>query len=172
MVPTMNINKKALIDNNFINAFFKDADKEIDYEDSIFLLFLPKNLQLFKEFLDNEYDRTKAIIEDYDYEGGYVVLVYKLDVNFIKDFNLIKESKYSKTSKKFQKLFPEKVILKGDTEHDSVQYLVFKKDIKLLDFWQNIIGTNHISSKKLEVWSNFDNIKETLNIKNIKNDNK
>ena len=34
--------------------------------------------------------------------NGYVVIVYKLNLKFKNDYNLIKEGKYSETSKKFQ----------------------------------------------------------------------
>ena len=37
----------------------------------------------------DEYERTKDIIEDYDYEDGYVVVVYKLNMEFKEDFNTI-----------------------------------------------------------------------------------
>jgi hypothetical protein len=39
--------------------------------------FKPDNLEKFKEILEGEYERTKDIIEDYDYADGFVVVVYK-----------------------------------------------------------------------------------------------
>lgn len=168
MVPTININKQALLKNNFINAYSKDIGNDIDYEDSVFLLFLPKDIDSFRRFLEEEYERTKDIIEDYDYAGGYVVVVYKLNPEFKEDFDKVRNSKYSSTSKKFQKLFPQKVRLKGSKEfQDSVQYLIFTKDTQLLDFWEEIIGTTKISSHNLEVWPGYNELLETLDIKNL-----
>ena len=103
MVPTLKVPKDALRGNGFINAYVKDARREDHYDECIYLLFKPENLDKFREFLDNEYERTKAVIEDYDYEDGYVVVVYQLNKEYIKDFQLIREGKYSKTSPSFQK---------------------------------------------------------------------
>jgi len=109
MVPTLKVPKDALRSNGFINAYIKDAGREDQYADSIYLLFKPTDLDKFREFLDSEYERTKTVIEDYDYEDGFVVVVYQLSDKYKKDFNLIKQGKYSKTSTEFQKLFPKVV---------------------------------------------------------------
>lgn len=164
MVPTLKIGKETLEKNNFIDAYTEDFNCSIDYKDVVFLLFKPKDLNIFKDFLENEYVRTKSIIEDYDYKEGYVVVVYQLDGSFKKDFDLIKSTKYSKTSQEFQKLFPEIVNLNGK-ETQSIQYLIFKKDKKLIDFWENVIGSSFLSSLDLEVWTAFSIENETLNIK-------
>ena len=44
MVPTLDIPKNSLKDNNFINGYVKDKNKEEHYEDAIYLLFKPKNV--------------------------------------------------------------------------------------------------------------------------------
>ena len=59
MVPTLGINKDKLLSNNFINGYYKDIRREEQYKDSIYLLFKPSNLDKFKEFLDEEYEKTK-----------------------------------------------------------------------------------------------------------------
>ena len=66
MVPTLGIPKSELTDNGFINGYVKDENREVQYEDCIYLLFKPENLYKFKGFLDREYERTKAVIDDYD----------------------------------------------------------------------------------------------------------
>lgn len=168
MVPTLKIDAQALRDNCFINAYQTDINNDIDYNEAIFLLFKPSDLNVFREFLNDEYERTKQIIEDYDYEGGYVVVVYTLDVTYKKDFNLIKQGKYSETSKNFQDLFPKFVTIKNKkVQSKSLQDMIFKKDQKLINFWQDIISTEYLTHFHLEVWPNFDKNKETLNIKEI-----
>jgi hypothetical protein len=174
MVPTLGITRSDLHDNKFINAFSKDKDKEIDYEDVVFLLFKPKDLNMFKEFLDEEYERTRAIIDDYDYETGYVVVVYELNERFKSDFDLVKKSKYSQTSKAFQKLFPKKVHVDQESRtsnlspiEDSIQFLIFNKSKRLVNFWENIIATQYLSSVDVEVWPFFDEEKETLDINKL-----
>ena len=68
------------------------------------MLFKPDDVPYFGEFLDAEYERTSNLVEDYDYPGGYVVLIYKLDPDLNRDFNIVRQGKYSRTSKKFQKI--------------------------------------------------------------------
>ena len=82
MVPTLRVPKDALRSNGFINGYIKDEKMQHGYEDPIYLLFKPDNLDKFREFLDGEYERTKSIIEDYDYEDGFVVVVYQLNERF------------------------------------------------------------------------------------------
>ena len=107
MVPTLKIDRGNLRDNGFLNAYVADKGKDIQHKDAIYLLFKPKDLDKFREFLDKEYERTKSVIDDYDYEDGYVVVVYKLNPKWKKDFMLVREGLYSRTSEEFQKLFPQ-----------------------------------------------------------------
>ena len=131
MVPTLKIPKEQLLKNNFINGYIKDLNRDVQYENAVYLLFKPKNLDKFREFLDEEYERTKSIIEDYDYPNGYVVVVYKLDESLFEDFKLIREGKYSKTSEDFKKLFPKYISVENERgkfkDHLSLQYRIFNK---------------------------------------------
>jgi hypothetical protein len=171
MVPTVGISRDTLNDNGFINGYSKDGDRDMQYEDCIYVLFKPKDLIKFREFLDDEYERTKSIIDDYDYEGGFIVIVYELDTKFKKDFNIVRQGKYSKTSQEFQKLFPKNIrIKKGTFSRDeiSLQYRVFNKTEDLRKFWENKIGVDF--EDDWEVWYGFDLDKETLLINKIKED--
>lgn len=168
MVPTLQTPTNSLRANGFINAYIKDVSKETEYDDCIYLLFKPENLDKFREFLDGEYERTKNIIEDYDYEGGYVVVVYKLNDSYKKDFALIQNGAYSKTSKKFQSFFPKKIIVNKsgfNKEEISLQYRIFNKSKDLVEFWENKLGIEW--KEDWEVWDNFYIEKEMLNIKEI-----
>lgn len=169
MVPTLKVPKDALRNNGFINAYIKDARKEDQYKESIYLLFKPENLDKFREFLDDEYERTRSIIEDYDYEDGYVVIVYKLDTKYKKDYQLVKYGKYSKTSKEFQKLFPKIIkIVKNGLHRDelSLQYRIFNRAEDLIEFWQDKLGIEW--EDEYEVWEGWDEQKEILNLDKIK----
>jgi hypothetical protein len=173
MVPTLKVPKDALKGNGFINAYVKDARREDQYNECIYLLFKPENLDKFREFLDNEYERTKAVIEDYDYEDGYVVVVYQLNDKYKKDFNLIKQGKYSKTSAEFQKLFPKviKIVRNGlHKDEISLQYRIFNKNEDLIDFWEEKLGIdfNSVIGKDFEVWEGWDEQNEILNLNKIK----
>jgi hypothetical protein len=173
MVPTLKVPKDALKSNGFINAYIRDARREDHYEGCIYLLFKPENLDKFREFLDSEYERTKTVIEDYDYEDGYVVVVYQLNDKYVKDFKLIKEGKYSKASIEFQKLFPRtvKIVKDGYAKDEiSLQYRIFKKNEELINFWEEKLGIDlaQVVGDDFEVWEGWDEIKEVLNLDKIK----
>ena len=173
MVPTLKVPKDALRGNGFINAYVRDVRKEDHYDECIYLLFKPENLDKFREFLDNEYERTKAVIEDYDYEDGFVVVVYKLDDKYKNDFVLVKQGKYSKTSSQFQKLFPKviKITRNGlNKDEISLQYRIFNKAEDLVSFWEDKLGIDliEIVGDDFEVWEGFDESKEILELDKIK----
>lgn len=169
MVPTLKIPKDKLLANGFINGYSTDKKRDIQYVDSVYVLFRPKDLYKFREFLDSEYERTKSVIDDYDYQDGFVVVVYKLDPRFKIDFDLVRQSKYSKTSEKFQKLFTEKVTITMDgstREEVSLQCRIFRRAKDLLEFWENKLETTF--GDDIEVWHGFDEEKETLDIEKLK----
>jgi hypothetical protein len=169
MVPTLQIPRGELQDNGFINGYVKDGSREVQYENCIYLLFQPKNLDKFREFLDSEYERTKNIIDDYDYQDGFVVVVYQLDKKFNKDFMLIKEGLYSRTSKDFQALFPKVIkIKKNGLQRDeiSLQYRVFNRTEDLIKFWEDKLGVEFDDDQ--EVWHAFILEDEILNIEKLK----
>jgi hypothetical protein len=173
MVPTLKVPKDALRSNGFINAYIKDNRRDDQYKESVYLLFKPTDLDKFREFLDSEYERTKAVIEDYDYEDGYVVVVYQLDNKYNKDYELIKQGRYSKTSANFQKMFPKIVkITKGGLHKDeiSLQYRIFNKAEDLVNFWEEKLGIDleGVMGANFEVWDGWDESKEILNLDNIK----
>ena len=169
MVPTLKVPKDALRGNGFINAYIKDARKEDQYKGCVYLLFKPENLDKFREFLDSEYERTKAVIEDYDYEDGYVVVVYQLDDKYKNDFTLVQGGKYSKTSANFQKLFPKvvKITRNGLSKDEiSLQYRLFNKAEDLISFWETKLGIEF--EDDYEVWDGWDESKEILELDKIK----
>jgi hypothetical protein len=169
MVPTLNVPKGCLKDNGFINGYIKDENQDAEYKDCIYLLFKPDNLDKFREFLDDEYERTKDVVEDYDYEDGYVVIVYKLNIKFKTDFMIIKTGKYSKTSKSFQELFPKAVKIKVEGRYRdeiSLQVRIFRKTRDLVEFWENKLEVSFDEDQ--EVWQGWDEENESLNISKLK----
>ena len=116
MVPTLKIKRETLMENGFINGYLSDSRRDVQHRNAVYLLFKPTNLDKFREFLDNEYERTNYILDDYDYEDGYVVVVYQLNPVWREDFMLIREGMYSRTSQDFQKDFPKVIkIMKNDS---------------------------------------------------------
>lgn len=172
MVPTLGISGKQIEAHNLINAYSKDEEKdEYSLNKHVFLLFKPKNMDNFQWFIDEEYDRTEDILEDYNVDKNLVILVYKLNEKFKEDFDLVREGKYSKTSEKFQNLFKKTktVVEKGESVDTlSLQWKIFTKDETLREFWE---GDDMIGAKiprDQEVWPGYNLEKETLSIEKIK----
>lgn len=169
MVPTLGIPRGELTNNGFINGYIKDARRDVQYEGVIYLLLRPKNLDKFREFLDSEYERTKNVIDDYDYEDGLIVIVYKLDPNFKPDFDLVKKGKYSKTSLDFQATFPTVVkIVKNGLHLDevSLQYRIFNRSQDLISYWEKEFGM--VFDHDQEVWRGFREEDEILTLDKMK----
>lgn len=165
MLPTLKISKEKLSENGFINCFEFDEGHDVSYPNAIFLLFKPTDFRTFRAFLDEEYERTTNIIEDYDYGKGFVVVVYKLDNKYVKDFNLIRNGRYSKTSKAFQSLFNKtiKIIRNGTyAEEISLQFRIFNKTKDLIDFWEEKMGIRLAAD--MEVWQAYEKEREILTI--------
>lgn len=169
IVPSLKIGRDTLRDNGLINGYIKDEMRDVQYEDCVYILFKPKNEDLFKEFVDREYERTKLIVDDYDYEGGFVVLVYQLDDKWKKDYDLIKQGKYSQVSEEYQKIFPKiMTITKNGLRRDEItlQFRVFNKTEDLRKYWEEKIGIRFTDD--MELWQGFIEEDETLNIEKLK----
>ena len=166
ILPILNLDRRLLLNHGFINAYIKDVDK-LEYEDTIMVLFKPKNLGLFREFVDDLYENFN-LIEDYDYDN-YIVLVFPLNEKYNSDYNLIRLGQYSQLSNEFKNLFPKKVLDLNSPKNnkvESVQHLIFNKDKRLLDFWKKELEVTSLNDSD-EVWFEFNEEKETLNIKKI-----
>jgi hypothetical protein len=169
IVPTLSIGKDKLLDNGFVNGYIKDNKRDIQYENAVYLLFKPENLDKFRNFLDNEYERTKSIIDDYDYEDGYVVVVYEINPRLKGDIELVKQGKYSQTSPAFQGSFPKVVQIKKNglrRDEISLQYRVFNKTEDLVKFWEDKLGIE--LPDDVEVWHGFFEEDESLDLDKIK----
>ena len=169
IVPTLSIGKDKLHDNGFVNGYIKDNKRDIQYENAVYLLFKPEDLDKFRNFLDNEYERTKSIIDDYDYEDGYVVVVYEINPRLKGDVELVKQGKYSQTSPAFQGIFPKVVQIKRNglrRDEISLQYRIFNKTEDLVKFWEDKLGVELPSD--VEVWHGFFEENEILDFDKIK----
>lgn len=169
IVPTLKINRDQLKINGYINGYLMDVRKDVQYENAVYLLFQPTDFDRFREFLQKEYDRTDAVLDDYDYEDGFIIVVYKLNDKWKEDFNIIKEGSYSKTSKEFQQEFPKIIkILKDNLYKDelSLQHRIFDKNHELRQYWEDRLDVNFTDS--MEVWDGFNIENEILDLDKIK----
>ena len=169
VVPTLKINRDDLKENGYVNGYMSDIRRDAQYKNCVYLLFKPDNLDKFRGFLEKECERTKLLLDDYDYEDGFVVVVYVLNVRLTDDISLIKQGKYSQTSKKFQEIFPKVVkIRKNGLSRDeiSLQFRVFNKTEDLVQFWEDKLGVE--LPEDVEVWHGFFEDFETLDLNKIK----
>jgi len=170
LLPPLKINAEDLNieKHGFLNAYQFIKGEENPDKEELYLLFNPSNIERFNDFLDGEYFRTDSILDDYDVDG-FVVVVYKLDNRYKDDFELIRQGKYSKTSKEFQSLFSKikKTMKEGRYKDEvSIQWKIFNKSEDLREFWEELIGQPF--KAEMEVWSTFEIEKETLDFEKIK----
>jgi hypothetical protein len=169
IVPTLKINRDDLKDNGYINGYMSDVRRDVQYKNAVYLLFKPDNLDKFREFLEKESERTKMLLDDYDYEDGFVVVVYTLDNKWKTDILLIKEGQYSKTSQEFQEQFPKVIkLMKNNLHRDeiSLQHRIFKKSEDLRQYWEDKIDISFDAN--MEVWEGFNIENEVLDLDTIK----
>lgn len=156
LVPTLSINKAYLDKFGFVNAYLRDVNHDVQYEDAIYLLFKPEDLALFEKFVQSERRRTKNLfIEDYDCGYGYVVLVYKIPPQYLADYKLFLEGKYSKFSKEFMDLFDETVPSTDEWGYDrlenSLYFHIFHRSKAMKNYLEEKFGVE--LEKDSEYWS-------------------
>lgn len=134
LLPVLGLKTEDLYKLGFINCYLSDKDREpINNDIHLYLLFKPNTeiieITTLGGFIarekDTQYDRlvkkikeleelddsNKILIEDYDYEDGFVVLVLKFPEYYRKDYNLFLQGKYTHFSKAFKNKFAEKKVV-------------------------------------------------------------
>lgn len=163
MAPTIGHTIISLKKLGYIGAYASVEDEEY-YSDTIYFLFKIINKDAFNTFLKKEYNTSKLIIKDYDYKD-HVIVAYLLNPVFKEDFDLIRDGKYSQTSKSFQAMFPIEVeIIKNDELQmvSSIQYKIFKKTPDLRKYWEEKLDTS--IGPEQELWEVYDVEKEKLKL--------
>lgn len=90
----------------FINGYLEDNEQQTSSPYPVFLLFRPDDLIEFQKFVEQEYRRTGDLLLDYDYDGGFVVLLYHFPEKFHKDYRRFLKGKYSRLSLAFTARLP------------------------------------------------------------------
>lgn len=173
----LGIERRKIAQLGFIQAYLLDAEKDVDYQNPVFLLFKPDSPTIFQAFVDSEYERTNKItntvdiIEDYDYIDGHVVLVYQFPKEFEEDYNKFLKGKYSKFSKKFKETYPKTIKMKTEEgriiEEVSTQYRIINRTSEFKDYLEDVFGEGTFS-EDMEYWSKPDMDKETLTFDKLK----
>lgn len=164
---------KQLSELGFVNAYIRDKSRDTDYKNPVYLLFKPSSLILFQAFLDEQYEQpnphtgTRDLVEDYDLEGEYIVLVYQFPERFQRDYEKFFRGEYSKFSSEFRKTFPKtrKIKEPGGSwrEELSTQYRIIYKDAELREAIEDRLGI--YLDDEMEYWEKPRESKETLDIK-------
>lgn len=165
LLPAIGHTRQNLLLYGFLSAYLDDIHHEVHYEEAVYLLFKPENVVIFQRFLEDEYKKPGLIIEDYDYRGGYVVVVYKIDEKYLPEFQLFLRGEYSKFSPEYIGLFPTEIISHGPSGvrvHHSLHYHVFNRTEKIKKYWEEKIGQP--IEDNMELWSSPDMDKEVLDI--------
>lgn len=170
LLPGVGLKRQNLLRHGFISAYIDDKNHDVHYDTSIYLLYKPEQISEFQKFMTSEYKRTPLLVEDYDYPGGYVVTVYKFPSEFLSEYELFLQGKYSKFSKKYIDLFPSRIevydpIDNLNKEKYSLQYHVFGRTAAIRKYWEEVLGYKPGElPDDLEYWSIPEKEKETLDI--------
>ncbi len=192
LLPVFGIKAADLVDMGFINSYLSDQNREKVNETDIHIYLLFKPSKEKKEIQDKygfssfeertEYDRfteklelleqkdinKDVLLEDYDYEEGYTVLVFKFPERFREDYNTFLRGKYSKFSPEYIEKMPKtkKKALKDEIlVGESMQMMVINKNSLILQYLEKKYAVD-LSSWE-EYWQIYSPEKETLNIENF-----
>jgi hypothetical protein len=170
LLPVLGISRDKLEDNNFMDSFLDDVTKDAHYKECIYILFKPTDMAAFQDFLDTEKERYPEIIDDYDYAGGYVVVVYRFPEELVADMQLVLQGKYSETSMDFKKKFLQvrQIVTESGLRRDipSLQWMVFKKAAVVREQWEKALDI--VLDEDGEVWGVPDMKREVLDIEEIR----
>jgi hypothetical protein len=158
LLPAIGLQRKDILKYGFMNAYLNDINHEPQHDLSLYLLFKPGDMDAFQVFLDKEYKRTKSLIEDYDYAGGYVVTVYRMSQEYLKEYEMFLKGKYSKFRKKYMQLFAKTVEVMDENgkiiTETSLAHHIFDRTPSMREYWEEKLGEN--LDEDAEMWSKPD----------------
>lgn len=173
LLPGIGTSRRSLKKYGFVNAYLDDRHHDIHYENAVYLLFRPRPMETIADYIVLE--RTnELLLEEYDYEEGYVVLVYRFNPKWQEDYHIFKEGKYSRMSREYKEMFPKFVDLvdpkNGKIEKElTLQYHIFNRTEGLKKMQERELGMKLDEFGDIEYWSSPDvENKETLDINKIK----
>lgn len=171
LLPAFGTTTDRLVKLGIRDTYLRDTHREYDAEHLLFLLFKPLNLELLNQWID-EMDERGLVMDEYDYEEGYVVVVLRFPEKFVEDYVRVMKGKYSKCSREYKKMFPRTIKVRDggkEINTTTLQVLVFERDKSLKKDMSESFG---IPMNKLEeelgpdyeCWPIVNMDKETLNI--------
>jgi len=164
ILPTLGMDRGRLKNIGMLNAYIRDELHE-EYKGGIYVLFRPKDE--FDSFLE-ECRRKKMIIDEYDYPGGFVIVVFKYPISIENDVELIMKGQFSKTSIPYRNMITKtyRVDEMGRAkEYLTIQHQIFSKSQSIIDYWWDKYQITF--DKEDEVWE-FNFNKEIFNLETLK----
>jgi hypothetical protein len=166
LLPAVGQSRQHLLKYGFLAAYLDDINHEVHYEEAVYCLFKPEDASDLQLYLDIEHKRNPQIVEDYDYEGGYIVVVYKIMEKYLKEYQLFLQGKYSKFSSEYISMFPTDIVVEDTlgmaVVKKSLHYHVFNRTKEIKEYWEKKIGEK--ITNDMELWSSPDMDKEVLDI--------
>lgn len=154
MVPLLKIGRPILEEHGLINSFLLNAEEDVVYENALHLLFSPPNIDRFNLFVALQKTKNTAFINELDYPGNLVVLVYQLPSKFKADYEKIWQGKFSEVSEEYKASIPSIIQLKEGnrtTNNLTIQHMVFGKLEVLRTHWE--IRFNVTMENDQELWT-------------------
>jgi hypothetical protein len=173
LVRGLDLNILELKKIGFINAFIDDVAHEPHWENCVYLLFKPEEMDEFNYWHTQEQERSELLVEDYDYEDGYIVLVYKFPEEYLREYQLFFTGDYSMFRKSYTDKFPQ--ILEEKNQYGmitgqkkSIYNHIFNRTEELKKMWEKKLDVE--LGEDAEYWSVPNLDKERLDINKIKFD--
>lgn len=169
MVPLLKIGRGKLEKLGFVNSYLYNGEEFEEYpSNSIHLLFQPKSMDRFNNFLLAEREEGKNIVDEKDYSNGYVLVTYELPQAYTKDYALILEGRYSETSDEYQLNIPGIVRYTKDNGKSvtdmTLQHMVFSKYAHLKRHWEEEFNVQ--MDEDQELWTKPTIESETFKLSN------
>lgn len=167
LLPGIGHTRQELLKYGFLSAYLDDINHSVHYENAVYILFKPEDRTSFDNFVLKEHNISKQLLEDYDYEGGYTVMVYLFNEKFMPEYELFLQGKYSQFRTDYTKLFPKSVkvmdpVINIEVMKTSLQQHIFTKSKLIKKYWEGKIGEK--IPDDMELWSPPDMSKEVLDI--------
>lgn len=164
--PLAGEERGALEEYNFINTYMRDVNKEEYGDGFLFALFKPVDFDFFELFLHGQQTENENFVEDYDYDGGYVVIVYSVPDRLRADYERFKKGEYSKFSMFTKSLFRKMKLKNAIQKIPGFEWQVFNKSEVLRKELEQYVGEQIDDDAELYPIPNEQ--KETLDIDKIR----
>lgn len=166
LIPMFNIGRPKLEKHGFVNSYLFNGEEENQPENTLNLLFCPPDIEKFNDFIFQEKQKGAPIIDEKDYLGNNIVVVYKLPEKYAKDYALLWEGKYSKMSEDFKKTIPSTVKYldsKGySVTNMTIQHMIFERYQPLKKYWEDVFKVEMIEDQ--ELWTKPTKESETFKL--------